>query len=55
MSLGVLFLIFTVEELVKRNLSMVLPFFVSFVVSIAMSYVFSEHPEVISGMMVGLH
>ncbi len=55
MSLGVLFLIFTVEELIKRNLFEASFFFISFIVSIAMSYVFSEHPEAVNEMMIGLH
>lgn len=55
MSFGILFLIFTAENLIMGKAFMALSYLICFIVSIVVSYVFYEHPNAIHDMLVLSH
>lgn len=54
LSIGILFLIFAVENSVKWNFLMSISFFIGFFVLTITSYVLYEHPKAVSGILAGL-
>jgi len=55
MSIGILFLVFTLQEFVRLQLLRALCYFVCFVVFIGLSYIVSNHPRAIRGFLFLLH